>query len=106
MSKRTHSPVQETDHQAAPSPERIEHDLQGYRVVYERTATGWCAYTPDLPTIVGAAPTYEEVEQQMAEAIPFHLEGLREDRAERPWLYTPDRLSPELAAVFARIDAA
>jgi predicted RNase H-like HicB family nuclease len=83
-----------------------EDQMHGYRVVYERTATGWCAYTPDLPTIVGAAPTREEVEQQMAEAIPFHLEGLREDREERPWLYRPEDLSPELRAVFARIDAA
>ena len=48
----------------------------------------------------------EEVERQMAEAIPFHLEGLREDRQERPWLYTPEKLTPELCAIFARIDAA
>jgi hypothetical protein len=35
----------------------------------------------------------------------MHLEDLIEDRVERPWLYTPDQLSPELRAVFARIDA-
>ncbi len=56
--------------------------------------------------LAGAAETREEIERLMAEAIPLHLESLREDRAERPWLYTPDRLSPELRAVFARIDAA
>jgi predicted RNase H-like HicB family nuclease len=96
MSERTHNETATAD----------ESIVQGYRVVYERTATGWCAYTPDLPTILGAAETREEVERQMAEAIPFHLEGLREDREERPWLYTPEKLTPELRAIFARIDAA
>jgi predicted RNase H-like HicB family nuclease len=63
-------------------------------------------YTPDLPTIVGAAPTPDDMERQMSEAIPFHLEGLREDREKSPWLLTPEKLSPELRADFARIDAA
>lgn len=80
--------------------------MHGWRVVYECTATGWCAYTPDLPTILGAAATREEVEQQMREAIPVHLNALTRDRAERPWLYKPEELPPDLAAVFARIDAA
>lgn len=83
-----------------------EDQLHGYRVVYERTATGWCAYTPDLPTILGAADTREEVSRQMNEAIPLHLESLRKDREERPWLYVPEELPPDLRAVFARIDAA
>ena len=75
--------------------------LHGYRVIYERTATGWSAYAPDLPGLGGGAESREEMEQLMSEAIPFHLEGLRKDREERPWLYTPDRLSPELKAIFA-----
>lgn len=92
--------------QARHGQDTEESVLHGYQVIYERTATGWCAYTPDLPTIVGAAETREEVERQMSEAIPLHLESLRADRAQRPWLYTPEKLSPELRAVFARIDAA
>lgn len=83
-----------------------EGQIQGYRVIYERTPTGWSAYAPDLPGLGGGAETREEMEQLMREAIPLHLESLRKDRAERPWLYTPDKLSPELRAVFARIDAA
>jgi hypothetical protein len=47
----------------------------------------------------------EEYERLMSEAIPMHREDLIKDRAERPWLYTPDQLSPELPAVFARFDA-
>jgi predicted RNase H-like HicB family nuclease len=89
-----------------PIPSEDESVIHGYRVVFEQTATGWCAYTPDLPTILGAAETREEVDRQMAEAIPLHLEAMRRDRQDRPWLYTPEKLSPELRAVFARIDAA
>jgi predicted RNase H-like HicB family nuclease len=87
-------------------PTEEEGELYGWRVIYERTPTGWCAYTPDLPTVLGAADTREEVEQQMREAIPLHLDQLRKDRAERPLLYGREELSPELRAVFARIDAA
>jgi predicted RNase H-like HicB family nuclease len=94
------------ERQQVEQPTGEEGELYGWRAVYERTPTGWCAYTPDLPTILGAADTREEVEQQMREAIPLHLEQLRNDRAERPWLYRPEEISPELQAIFARIDAA
>ncbi|MGH2345572.1 MAG: type II toxin-antitoxin system HicB family antitoxin, partial [Chloroflexota bacterium] len=80
--------------------------IQGYRVLYEQLPSNWSAYTPDLPVILVTGKTREEVDQQMNEAIPLHLASLLEDRAERPWLYTPEQLSPELRAVFARIDAA
>ena len=83
-----------------------EGTLHGYQVIYERTPTGWSAYAPDLPGLGGGAESREEMERLMSEAIPMHLEALKRDRAERPWLYTPEQLSPELRAVFARIDAA
>jgi predicted RNase H-like HicB family nuclease len=86
-------------------PEQSEDLIHGYRVLYERLPSNWSAYTPGLPVIVVTGPTYEHCRQAMAEEIPAHLESLREDRAERPWLYSPDSLSPELRAVFARIDA-
>jgi predicted RNase H-like HicB family nuclease len=78
--------------------------LHGYRVIYERTPTGWSACAPDLPGL--GAKSREEMERLMNEAIPLHLEALERDRAERPWLYRPEDLSPELRAIFARIDAA
>ncbi|HVA92582.1 MAG TPA: type II toxin-antitoxin system HicB family antitoxin [Chloroflexota bacterium] len=83
-----------------------EGSVQGYRVLYEQLPANWSACTPDLPVILVTGESREECERLMAEAIPLHLEGLREDRAERPWLYTHEQLSPELRAVFARIDAA
>lgn len=79
--------------------------VYGYPVVYEEGPTSCGAYAPDLHGLGAAADSHAEVEVLIAEAIPLHLASLREDRAARPWLYTPDQLSPELRAVFARIDA-
>jgi predicted RNase H-like HicB family nuclease len=50
-----------------------------YAVVFEKTTTGWSAYVPDLPGIVVAGGSLEETRALTAEAIAFHVEGLRED---------------------------
>jgi len=50
-----------------------------YRVIYEKPATGYSAYAPDLPGCITTGRTLEETECLMKEAIEFHLEGLRED---------------------------
>jgi len=39
----------------------------------------YSTYVPDLPGCVASGNTIEEVEEQIREAIAFHLEGLRED---------------------------
>ncbi|HET9309300.1 MAG TPA: type II toxin-antitoxin system HicB family antitoxin [Candidatus Sulfotelmatobacter sp.] len=49
-----------------------------YFVIYEKSATGWGAYAPDLPGLGIAAKTLEEAKELIREAIDFHLEGLRE----------------------------
>ena len=49
-----------------------------YLVIYEKSATGWSAYVPDLPGLGVAGATLDEVKQLMREAIDFHLEGMRE----------------------------
>jgi len=41
---------------------------------------GWGAYVPDLPGLVVAGSTLDEVKQLIREAIDFHLEGMREHR--------------------------
>lgn len=48
-----------------------------YLIVIEQTSTGFSAYSPDLPGCVATGRTREETEQEMKEAIAFHLEGLR-----------------------------
>lgn len=49
-----------------------------YLIVLEPTATGFSAYSPDLPGCVATGATRPEVEANMREAIALHLEGLRE----------------------------
>ena len=55
-----------------------------YLIVVERTDNGFSAYSPDLPGCVAAAPTLEATEQEMAEVMAFHLEGLRAEGLEIP----------------------
>jgi predicted RNase H-like HicB family nuclease len=53
--------------------------MKKYLIVVEQTNTGFSAYSPDLPGCVSTGRTREDVEQNMREAIAFHLDGLRED---------------------------
>ncbi len=48
-----------------------------YAVVY-KGPTSWGAWVPDLPGCVAAGETRAEVERLIAEAIPAHLEVMRE----------------------------
>lgn len=50
-----------------------------YAIVIERAENNYSAYVPDLPGCVATGATIEEVEQQIREAIEFHLDGMRED---------------------------
>ena len=51
--------------------------MSRYLMIIESTATGFSAYSPDLPGCVATGRTRTEVEQAMREAIEFHIEGLR-----------------------------
>jgi predicted RNase H-like HicB family nuclease len=55
-----------------------------YAIVIEQAEGNLSAYVPDLPGCVATGATIEEVEQQIREAIAFHLEGLREDGIPTP----------------------
>ena len=50
-----------------------------YAIVIEQAGGNYSAYVPDLPGCVAAGSTMAEVEEQLRQAIVFHLEGLRED---------------------------
>lgn len=54
--------------------------MKRYVVFIEETGDGYGAFVPDLPGCVAAGDTYEEAEQLIREAIPFHMEGLRSNR--------------------------
>jgi predicted RNase H-like HicB family nuclease len=55
-----------------------------YLVIYEHTEDAWGAFVPDLPGCVAAGATREEVERLIGEAIPLHLQGMREAGEEIP----------------------
>jgi predicted RNase H-like HicB family nuclease len=54
-------------------------DDQRYLVVYERTESGYSAYSPDVPGCVAAADSFDETARLMREALAFHIEGLVDD---------------------------
>ena len=53
--------------------------MSQYLIVIEPTETGFSAYAPDLPGCVSTGCNRREVEENMAEAITFHIDGLREE---------------------------
>jgi predicted RNase H-like HicB family nuclease len=48
-----------------------------YAVVFEKANHNWAAYVPDLPGCVTTGPTLEDTRRLIAEAIEFHIEGMR-----------------------------
>ena len=50
-----------------------------YAIVIEKAESNYSAYVPDLPGCVATGETVAEVEQEMHDAIRFHLDGMRED---------------------------
>jgi predicted RNase H-like HicB family nuclease len=50
-----------------------------YAIIIEKAEGNYSAYAPDLPGCVATGATVPEVEQEMREAIRFHIDGLKED---------------------------
>ena len=50
-----------------------------YAIVVEKAENNYSAYVPDLPGCVATGQTIEEIENEIREAIAFHIEGLRQD---------------------------
>jgi predicted RNase H-like HicB family nuclease len=50
-----------------------------YLVIFEKGTSSYGAYVPGLPGCVAIGATMEEVRRLIAEAIQFHIEGLRKD---------------------------
>ena len=53
--------------------------MKKYLIIIEPTSTGFSAYVPDLPGCIATGNTKPEVEQNIFEAVQFHLEGLQEE---------------------------
>lgn len=50
-----------------------------YAVVIEKAASNYSAYVPDLPGCIATGQTTAGVEQEIRDAIQFHIEGIIED---------------------------
>jgi predicted RNase H-like HicB family nuclease len=50
-----------------------------YAVIFEQGPTSVGETVPDLPACFAVAPNLAEARKSSAEAIAFHIEGLRED---------------------------
>jgi predicted RNase H-like HicB family nuclease len=55
-----------------------------YLVVIEKTQIGYSAYSPDVLGCVSTGATLEEINQNMQEALEFHIDGLIEEGLEIP----------------------
>jgi predicted RNase H-like HicB family nuclease len=53
--------------------------MMRYAIVIEQADGNFSAYVPDLPGCVATGATVPEIEQEMREAIRFHIDGLRAD---------------------------
>jgi predicted RNase H-like HicB family nuclease len=50
-----------------------------YAIVIEKANANYSAYVPNLPGCVATTITVKEVENEIREAIRFHIKGLKED---------------------------
>ena len=50
-----------------------------HAIVIEKVNANYSAYVPGLPGCVATAATVSEIENEIREAIRFHIEGLKED---------------------------
>jgi predicted RNase H-like HicB family nuclease len=50
-----------------------------YAVIYEKSATGFGAYAPDLPGCAAVGGTLDETKALIEGCIEMHLAGMRED---------------------------
>ena len=58
--------------------------MKKYQIIIEKTDTGFSAYSPDLPGCASTGHTRKEVEDNIREAIQFHIDGLKQEGYEIP----------------------
>lgn len=69
-----------------------------YAIVIENAGSNFSAYVPDLPGCVATGETADAARKNIADAIRFHLDGLREDGVAIP--------EPTAVVDYTEIDAA
>jgi len=58
--------------------------MKKYLIVFEKTETGYSAYSPDVVGCVAAGKTRRQAEKNMHEALMMHIKGLLEDNLPLP----------------------
>jgi len=58
--------------------------MKKYLVIFEVTETGYSAYVPDLSGCIATGRNKTDVEENIYEAIKFHIEGLMEENLPIP----------------------
>jgi predicted RNase H-like HicB family nuclease len=53
--------------------------MHRYLVVIEKAEGNYSAYSPDLPGCIATGTTVEETKKNIAEAISFHIDGLKSE---------------------------
>ncbi|MCK4662150.1 MAG: type II toxin-antitoxin system HicB family antitoxin [Bacteroidales bacterium] len=53
--------------------------MKKYLIILEKTKTGYSVYVPDLHGCIATGETREIAQDNIYEAIKFHLEGLQEE---------------------------
>lgn len=60
------------------SHRQYKHPVK-FAIVIEKAEANYSAYVPDLPGCIATGETIEALENEIREAIRFHIEGLRAD---------------------------
>ncbi len=71
--------------------------MKKYLIILEQTETGYSVYVPDLPGCIATGETKEIAEENIYEAIRFHLDGLKEEN-----MLMPENKS-EAGTMFVRV---
>ena len=50
-----------------------------YAVIFEQTPNNYGAYVPDLPGCISTGASWREIQDNIREAIDFHIEGMHEN---------------------------
>jgi len=53
--------------------------MQKINIIIEKSGTGYAAYVPSLPGCISTGTSLDEIRGNMAEAIAFHIEGMKKD---------------------------
>ena len=64
--------------------------MENVVVTVELSENNYSAYLEELPGCVSTGKTFDDLKENISEAVAFHLEGMREDGDELPEIFTKE----------------